>query len=172
MSVDVDTELAKYRSWLTQTALGMNNHESVVGPDDIAQEGYIAMWKAFKRYDATRGPLDMWLKANARWKMKTFVQRQIAPVVEDATDEFDQLDSATILSDVELAYHHGAIADAIARLSPKQREYVLRRFWCGEKLPELKEAFGYDPTALWSSPRNGAKHKLRRMLYKLESATV
>ena len=60
---------------------------------------------------------------------------------------------------------HGEIYDAIASLTPAQRKYVYARFWHGMTTAEMKaEVFGYDPSALWNSAKNGAKRKLAEQL--------
>lgn len=67
------------------------------------------------------------------------------------------------LGNIELAYHHGEIADAISKLTKKEREYVYCRFWLGMKLPELTEHFGYVPGPLWQR----GKKKLQKELAHL-----
>ena len=57
------------------------------------------------------------------------------------------------LGRIELAYHHGEIAQALDGLTPREREYVFLRFWCGWKLPQMREHFGYEPSALWRKAR-------------------
>jgi hypothetical protein len=80
----------------------------------------------------------------------------LADVLPDETD---------VLDSVLLAYHHGQIYRAISELTPAQRQYVAARFWQGMTTREMKdEIFGYDPSALWNSPRNGAKIKLASKL--------
>ena len=70
-----------------------------------------------------------------------------------------------------LAYHRGEIAQALDGLTEAQRRYVLLRFWENASTPELKQAFGYDPKALWSrSGRSAAREALAESLAHLNAA--
>jgi hypothetical protein len=88
------------------------------------------------------------------------------PATSDA-EIWERLTTTDALDGVILAYHRGAILDAVNRLSPAQRRYVYARFWQDMGMAQLTAEFGYDPHALWSSPRNGARGKLRRDLQAL-----
>jgi DNA-directed RNA polymerase specialized sigma24 family protein len=86
----------------------------------------------------------------------------------DGDHGFENLLSAADLVDaIMLAYHRGDIMRALDSLSPAQKRYVVLRFWCGYQGAELKTVFGYDPSALWNSKKNGAKEKLRSELVHL-----
>lgn len=167
--------LTQYSDWLKAVAISMRNKEGVTGPDDLVQEGYIAMWNALKSFDPMKGQLDYWLKFKARGAMNSYLTKHKAErgLVEEAT-EFDTSESEQAFQidydGIELAYHEGEICAAVSRLSPQQQKYVQLRFWDGLKGQELVKAFGYDPQALWSSSRNGAKKKLRGDLAHLSGA--
>jgi DNA-directed RNA polymerase specialized sigma24 family protein len=187
--LDVSEVIAAEEAWLARTSRFL---VPVQDPDceDVAQEGRIAMWKAAEKYDPSKGPLDMWLKAHARWRMKSVrgnrswtgndarptlggresVVRSVAYLSDLLTDDngiVGMLEAADLLSGIEWAYHHGEIAVAMAELTPRQREYVFLRFWVGYQLPQMRDYFGYDPQGLWSSPKNGAKTRLRARLSHL-----
>lgn len=182
MHVDPNVLLANYRGWLRKVATGLIGDHALV--DDLAQEGWIAMWRALPDYDPARGALPSWLTDHAYWRMLTCVQNQawlgrpkrhlgrgkIRDYVEKPSSDsspWELLTAADILDGVIQSYHHGQILDAIGRLSVSQRRYVYLRFWCGYRYPDLIDAFGYDPSSLWHSPRNGAKYKLRADLEAL-----
>ena len=68
-----------------------------------------------------------------------------------------------------MAHHHGEIHCAVDELTPQQRKYVKARFWLDMNTTELRsEVFGYDPSSLWNSCRNGAKGKLANKLAHLQ----
>lgn len=75
--------------------------------------------------------------------------------------------TADLTDSIALAYHRGEIATALDSLTPAQKKYVVLRFWCGFVTAELKQEFGYDPSALWSARPSGAREKLRRALAHL-----
>jgi RNA polymerase sigma factor (sigma-70 family) len=182
---DTNLLLVNYRGWLRKVATGLIGDHALV--DDLAQEGWIAMWRATATYDPDRGALPDWLTDHAYWRMLTCVSNQawlgrprrnlgrgrLSDYVEHPTADdasiWELLTAADVLDGVALAYHRGQILEAINRLSPSQRRYVYLRFWRGYKHPDLVEAFGYDPQALWSSKINGAKGKLRLELEALAS---
>jgi len=152
--------LLGYRPWLRAVA------SRLTGPDkaeDLAQEGWIAMWRAVGKHDPELAPLDYWLKNAAQSRMFSVLRNYAAkkntsviaaghPVSNstDSVTERDELwDALSVdLPAVELAYHHGEIAAALTALSPKEREYVELRFWHGFQKRELIAHFGYEPRGL------------------------
>lgn len=62
--------LQQYTGWLYTVARNLHD-----GPlhDDLVQEGYIAMWRAFDTFNPDKGKLDWWLKEAAKYKMKSVV---------------------------------------------------------------------------------------------------
>lgn len=143
------------------------------------------MWRALKTFDSTRGALPAWLTYKAINRMYTCITSRAwlgrparkmgqTPVIAmaEVSVPFDSflweiLIAPDIIDDVILAYHHGEILAAINALSPAQQRYVYLRFWGGYTKPDMIAEFGYDPQGLWSSPRNGAKKKLREKLRHL-----
>lgn len=173
-----DEELGEYLPWLRKLATGFL-HPGHPALDDLVQEGYIAMWKAEKSFDPSRGKLDFWVKVKAHRRMLSVVtdghytghtgrQRSVESF---PSADMDILDKAppTLLGDIEMAYHNGKIAEAIDRLTPAQRRYVYARFWLGLSGKEMRDlgVFGYDPSGLWNRKDTGAKVKLQRDLHRL-----
>lgn len=164
-----DEVLAEYTHWLYATAGRLLGSFADPDLDDLVQEGYIAMWRALRSYDESQGALPAWLTAKAEWRMRTVASRR-QPRAEDELDE--SLAGASLLESVDIAYHHGEIADAISGLAPAQRRYVIARFWYGLSGQEMRDlgVFRYDPSSLWTRPRNGARWKLARQLSHMEGA--
>ncbi len=84
------------------------------------------------------------------------------------------------LDDIEWAYHSGEIAAAISALTPKQRQYVYARFWCGMDAADgmhanlgIREARNNNPylrrDVLWTGNKTsaGAKKVLAERLAHL-----
>jgi RNA polymerase sigma factor (sigma-70 family) len=167
---DANADLEALRPWLTKLAKAFMRINGVLSWEDLAQEGWVAMWKAHQRWNGT-GDVTMWLKANARWRMKTILSRRRDDMAVDwdvnSDDEIWQLASGDVVDEVMDAYHSGEIMAAIDKLSPKQREYVMLRFYMGYEHPQLEAHFGYNPGALWSSKKNGARYKLMQELEHL-----
>lgn len=163
-----DDILREYLGWLRKTAGNMIGFGDP-SLDDLVQEGYIAMWRALKNFDRSKGSLPAWLTAKAHWRMLEVVQRRRSiDVTLDDVDE-DDLAAPDLIERIEIAYHDGEIARAISELSSQQRRYVIARFWLGLSGKEMVElgVFGYDPSALWTSRKNGARWKLQETLRHL-----
>lgn len=168
-------QLEEFKPWLTKTSRALCRVVSDIDWEDLAQEGWIAMWKADQSYDG-RGNRDMWLKANARWRMKTVLRKRENNMPVDFNTPFNNNDDDTIwyvdagvwLDDVATAYHEGEIMAAIDRLPEKQRKYVMLRFYCGYQHQQLTKEFGYNPGTFWSSKINGARWKLAEELNHLK----
>ncbi len=184
MHVDPNVLLANYRGWLRKVAVGLIGDHALV--EDLAQEGWVAMWRALPSYDPDRGALPGWLTDHAYWRMLKLAGsrawlgrpkqnlgrgslRDYTELPSSDSSVWELLAAADALDGVLLAYHRGQILEAISQLTPSQRRYVYLRFWCGYKTPDLTEAFGYDPSSLWHSSKNGARHKLRESLEVLAS---
>jgi RNA polymerase sigma factor (sigma-70 family) len=167
--------------------------------DDLVQEGRIAMWRAMDTYDPTKCALPFWLTNAAKMRMKDVAYGSGKPTGHeamrgrkeakastsmDALVEEGGMEAMLGLSDtfhnVELAYHHGEIWEAIESLSPSQRRYVIARFWMGldpssreagqmearKMVPEISRRY------LWtgSSKQVGARDRLAEALAHLVDA--
>lgn len=187
--------LGSYEAWLHRRAGQLLPH-SHPDHDDLVQEGRIAMWRALEKADEGLGALPEWLTSHASWRMKDIVAKRgwlgmpprrhgrtpldavqpeelyLSDLLGDTEGVVRMLAAAELPSAVELAYHQREIVAALRDLTPRQRQYVVMRFWYDYGLPVMREVFGYDPSGLWSSPKNGAKKKLRHRLAHLASAVA
>lgn len=173
--------LAGYEGWLHHRA-----HQMIQGTrlrpdaqdhDDLVQHGFIAMWRALETFNRDKGALPAWLTMKATGAMKDQLraaptrrgaEMSLEPLVVEDDLLAELIEYPDLLKGVMDAYHAGEVARALDTLTPKQREYVHLRFWRGFGTKALTEHFGYDPSALWNSSKNGAKHKLRAALSHLE----
>lgn len=151
--------LEKYRSWLRVVAADLLRGRPPHLIDDLASEGWIAIWKAMheNRNVDKKAPLDWWLKRQAKLRMTRMIRDWFEPMkqrqhtwVEDVTD---YVDLPALLPDIEIAYHRGEIYQALNILSPREREYVVMRYLLAQTPAELTAHFGYEPTALWRTAR-------------------
>lgn len=170
-------QLSSYESWLHVRA-----HQMVPGTrllpnggdhDDLKQLGLIAMWKALESFDPAKGALPAWLTMKATGAMKDDLRPRAKHISQSSLDLEDFTPEALIehpdlLENIICAYYAGEVAQAIDVLTPKQQEYVRLRFWKGYRTTQLKAHFGYDPSGLWNSKKNGAKYKLQKALAHLE----
>lgn len=146
-----ETELlAHYRPWLRKVAARLTTPDRV---EDLSAEAWVELWRAHRTYDGS-APLDWWLKFKARGRMGTVLRNwTTAPHVPVEAEHhiWDQL--RVDPHGMELAYHHGEIARAVDALTPRERQYVIARFWGSLNYPELTELFGYQPQGLWRTAR-------------------
>lgn len=176
-----DTTLETYRGWLRSVAATMTSPYLV---EDLAQEGWIAMWRALQTFDPAKGALPAWLTRKALWRMRTCIADQAwlgrparhlgRGAIRDTTEYpssddpvWERLAADDAMDGVLWAYHRGEVLAAVAQLSPAQRRYVYLRFWRGLRDCDMVQEFGYDPHALWTSTKNGARQKLRDSLIRL-----
>jgi RNA polymerase sigma factor (sigma-70 family) len=184
----IDEALAEYDAWLHYRASQMLA-SSDPRHDDLVQEGRIAMWQAHSRHDPRKGALPSWLTQHATWHMREVLARRgkwtgspsrrdgrnaVQDLPTISLDTLDEAEAGVVpdIADVAMAsYHRGQILEALEGLTEAQRRYVLIRFWRDAAGPELKEAFGYDPKALWSrSGRPAARERLADALAHLNAA--
>lgn len=169
--------LLAWRPWLRKVARGMTVRLRAAGHDiaeDLAQEGWIALWEATRTYDGRNGvELDYWLKRCAHDRMRVVLRLLMAKCRDiDATqlagnpwDDTGRCWDAltTNLTDLEFAYHHGEIAQAMASLTPRQREYVYLRYYRGYGTAELTKHFGYLPKTIGQQVRRNLAAKLAHL---------
>lgn len=186
LPTDRNELLKNYRKWLYFMANNMSRRQAEV--DDLAQEGYIAMWRAFDSFDPDLGSLSHWLTKNARARMLEVLKRDTSfgkepargvhrtPESVGATqgsldalmDEgFDIAEASSLLDKVFESYMKGQVHRAIESLTAQQRRYVLLRFWYGYTENEMYAQQLFPPGTvvrqLWEG-KDAAKARLRRSL--------
>lgn len=145
--------LQAYRRWLLHAAYDLMPRARRSEVEDLAAEGWVAMWKALSAYDPSRGALPSWLTTAARRRMIDVLKRDLwfgtvgarghrrerpaVPVYIDPNDETWQLIADAPFDAAAIARHRDEIYAAILTLTPKQRDYVLRRFWLDESPSSL-----------------------------------
>lgn len=111
---------------------------------DLMQEGWIAMWRALRTFDSSKGALPTYLTRAAKMRIADVVRRHTwtgtlgarghirekpaAPVdtdwdwVEEAAFKPNRADA---FAEVEYAYHHGEILAALAALPANEKRWVV-----------------------------------------------
>jgi RNA polymerase sigma factor, sigma-70 family len=130
--------------------------------EDIAQECFLQLLKAPKRYDDARGPIRPWLLGVARnlilkrWRS----EGRWSPL----DDEAAQVDPPAIDCSLE-----NRVANAVHSLPPLQREVLILVEYEGMTLEEAATAVATDSGAV-KARLHRARNNLRRMLEPLRSA--
>lgn len=184
---DGNVLLADYRRWLYYMAYRLSENASQV--DDLAQEGYIAMWRALQTYDPDKGALPTWLTKSARLRMEEVLRRgtsfgkpeargvhttpESAGLPRNASLELAQelgLDPAAgddVMEEVFARYMEGEVRRALDELPELQRRYVELRFWKGKSETQMYAEQLFPPGTvvrnLWVG-KDGAQKRLRLLL--------
>jgi RNA polymerase sigma factor (sigma-70 family) len=189
--------LSHYERWLKSVANAMTRRHPE-DFEDLVQEGRIAIWNSLDSYDPAQGTLAPWVTTAAKMRMSDCVRRRIwtgmpsrvgkrpglesgatsnAPVVKsldewlysDPSGTELMLEAADLLDAALLAYHRGEIYAAINELPPRQKEYVVLRFWGGFNETEIQELTGYSVSVrnLWLGTKTAARPLLRAKLEHL-----
>lgn len=188
--LDPEKILPDYRGWIWRVVMNVSKDRQT--QEDLAQECYYAMWEALKKYDPAKGALPSFLTVSATNRLNRVLKRdaylgtpgvrghrrEAAAVPIDTTPNPTEESGgwidrqlSTTLGDVELAYHHGEIMDAIRTLTPKQQRYVYYRFWHQMTNPEIRQIIGGgDPSGHWTHPERGARARLAARLGDLADA--
>ena len=181
--------LLRYRPRLRRMAASMTL-QFPDRADDLAQEAWIALWLATRTYDGRDGvTLDYWLIRNAHDRMRVMIRHwtaqcrdarrtelagdpreKIEAYSDDHTSEFTGTASDTVwvelttdLVGIENAYHYGEIAQAMAELTPRQREYIYLRYCRGLDTAALTAHFGYPPKTIGQQARKNLAKSLAHL---------
>ncbi len=194
---DKNELLRSYRGWLYKTAIqfaGLREGGQLV--QDLAQEGYIAMWRSLDTFEPGAGSLPHWLTSNARKRMLEVLRRdarfgkpeargvhtraESVGATEGSLDElvesgWDRRANSDVEGLVLEAYMRGVVHQAMQVLTPDQRRYVQLRFWKGWSETQMYQRRAFDDNVnvrgLWSG-KNGAAARLRTELAHTDSHGV
>lgn len=190
--MDKNLVLADFRKWLLAvsnrmiaTSRGGRGEDYEGRVQELAQEGYIAMWRALDTYDPDKGALASWLVTAAELRMADVLrrgtsfgqvgnrppgteeglraQRSLEELPAPEIDELEQRIAIWLSEGLALAYHRGAIHRAVAQLTPDERRYVIMRFWEGKANPEIQPHVSGNVRWLWSTAKAKLRDDLRRL---------
>jgi DNA-directed RNA polymerase specialized sigma24 family protein len=156
--------LIRLRPRLLGFAYKLTQHHDFA--EELVQEGWLAIWREVSE----KGLMpDGILASGAQKKMFNVIRyntqqcrdiRMSIPISEiewdgDISDLFDAID--VDLTQIKEDYRNSWILDAVNKLPPKQKAYVIRRFWYGWTKTPLEVYFD-NAKYTW--------HKARRILQK------
>ncbi len=183
--MDKNLVLGDYRKWLLAVANRMVRDQGEDRIQNLAQEGYIAMWRALDSYDPDKGSMASWLTKAAEMRMSNVVRRGVDfgqtykrnPGTEEGlrgerawealapaeVEELERRIAHWLPEGLALAYHRGEIQRAIGRLTPDEQRYVVLRFWHGKTADEIKPHVSSNVTWLWKTARTKLRDDLREL---------
>jgi RNA polymerase sigma factor (sigma-70 family) len=189
-----EERVERFRKWAYKVAYGFVNaeieRESARGDsarhdvDDLAQEAMIAIWDAGTKkrdavatyyahagrramVDALRGRAATGSGGGQHYRPRTTSADAIA---EAEPDVWDALAASDALAGIEMAYHEGEIMQALAALKPQYREYVVRRFWGGQRDVDIASEMGTTNKAVGNWWARAIAPTLRTRLAHLSDA--
>lgn len=166
---DPEEVLPAYRAMVVKLVRALCSDKNK--EQDLIQEGYIAMWKALKTFDGSRGHLPSYLKMKAKGRILECLSRSIwtgtppryssgispdEPAVDTSLSTVQDLLEVTDSIDfVAMKYHEGEILQAMQALGPIQRDYVVRRFWYGQTnaMMTADDSVTYQPEGAWKKAK-------------------
>lgn len=164
-----DELLVEIRSWLIGVANLMNPNMA----QDLAQEGWIAAWKASERPRDNDDNLLAYMKQAARWRMTSCLDD--ASWLTATRRSPDSAQPALPVESVETLWHEPdpptdlyEVEQAVAALPPRQQEYFRLRFWEGWTDGELRQRYGATGST-WARGKDKLVAKLGHLRPRLES---
>ncbi len=137
--------------------LGMARKLVGADAEDVAQQVFLAAWKARERFDAERGPLGAWLVGITRFKSIDHLRaksRQLRTV----DDEFIERSGADEPHEESLAARLAdrmVLTQALATLPDERRQIVKMSFYDGLTHSEISEKTGMPLGTIKSHVRRG-----------------
>ncbi len=137
--------------------LGMARKLVGADAEDVAQQVFLAAWKARERYDADRGPLGAWLVGITRFKSIDHLRaksRQLRTV----DDEFIERSGANEPQEESIAARLAdrmVLTQALTILPDERREIVKMAFYDGLTHAEISERTGMPLGTIKSHVRRG-----------------
>lgn len=128
--------------------------------EDLASQVFLYCYQNFSNYDPTKASIASWVYMIANSRFKNYCRDRRSYVDVDAISEFisdesNPIDAALMLDDMR-----DAIADALLKLSEKQRMIVVMRYFKDMSATEIGRKLGMTPI--------NVRVQLSRALDKLE----
>jgi len=137
--------------------------------EDLTQEVFLRVYRTLQSYDASHGPLAVWLHRVARNLLidhyRATRKHRLAVPLEDEMIHLEQKESAAPRPDRAVAQRElsAALEQALARLSPELREAVILRDLQGLDYREIAETLDI-PEGTVKSRINRGRAELGKIL--------
>ena len=141
--------------------------------EDIVQDTFLRIYKNIHRFDLA-SPFEPYLLRSVTNTALNALKQRSKEVPLDNNDQIEAISfllsqAATVESQVEYADLKRQIANAIARLSPRQRAVIVQRYYLGMNEKEMASALDISPgTIKWLL--NAGRKRLRNLLDPQRSA--
>lgn len=162
----LETLIARYQRKAVVVACLVTHNEPMA--EDIVQDSFIRFYERVHHFDETR-PFEPYFLSSVCHAAFNTVKRENRqtdlPTEDDGSNLVEALlDRALMVEElVEHAQLKREIAEAISRLSPRQRVVIVQRYYLGMSEMEMSEALETAPgTVKWLL--NVARQKLRTLL--------
>lgn len=178
---EIEADVIKWIPWVKKNAARF--HRTRFEYDDMVSEGMVALWEGRKAWSEDSGyPVGAYMVLEVKHHWFDITERgtmtgmprlqgkvakelrwgEVAIDFQVPANEDIHPMSLPVVDD--LTYHQAEIHEAIDGLTPKQKRYVLARFWVGMKQAEINEYMGVLGHGIWARVRP----KLRDELAHLE----
>ena len=132
---------------------------------DVAQDVFLRLWRAPRRFDASRGDLGSYLRLMARSRaLDLYRERQAASRARDRLELVAAQGEARVddrpLAAAEREADRSAVLEALRRLPDAQREALVLAYWGGLTADEIARRVGV--------PLGTAKSRIRLGMAKLQ----
>jgi RNA polymerase sigma-70 factor, ECF subfamily len=167
----LETLIARYQVKAVRVAYLITRDERLA--EDVTQDAFIRMFHGARYFDASR-PFEPYFLRGVVNAALNAVQRErrtepLADELEIAGLEALLGQAVSVEAAVEAAQLRDRIAEALGRLSPRQRAVVVQRYYLGMSEKDMAETLEVTPgTVKWLL--NAARTRLRGML-KSERST-
>ncbi len=154
----VEALYARYSGPLYSLAYRVTGAERFA--QDVVQETFVAAWRDAARFDPARGAVGPWLFSLARHKAIDLVRREqnVRKRTAEVDLEFEQAED-DVDNEAWMRIRRDRVRDAIAELTPVQREALELAFFRGLTHVEVSEQLGI--------PLGTAKTRIRSALLRL-----
>lgn len=156
-----------YLPWTYRFAyrhLGSNRADA----EDLCADILMTAARCIRRFDPSRGTLDVWLLGIARHRLARFCRRRRTecPLVFDAAEAPDNLEAGIPAGALDAAFTREAVNRTLASLPQRQAAVLVGKYVAGYSVEELARTQGVTPKAvesLLSRARASFRHAFAKL---------
>jgi len=156
--------VARYQGKALRTAFLITHDEPMA--EDVVQDVFIRFYQRIRYFDETRSFEPYFMRSVINAALNCIErEKKISSVSEEDTCEVENLleAAASVEEQVEFNTLKWQIAEALAKLPPRQRAVIVQRYYLEMSEKEMSEALDFPPgTVKWLL--NTARTRLRSLL--------